>query len=221
MFMSKRKALALGLGIPLLLALVIIFIISGQGNEEPTPYEGPPLNTTRVTVQPEDTVKELSTPLPQDPILADLIVHSDTIVIGTVTDILPAKRCTVKFVPIIYTDVIVEAERYLYGEPQSERVGIQCWGGRIGNEVMIVENEAFFNLGENVVVFLFRIPYKATPPYGIEKLSYYTVCGACLGKFTHQEDGLVDNGWLEDFPGQVLAISTLENQIAEIKGGDW
>ncbi len=217
--MSKVKAVALGLGITLVLALVIIFI-GGQGNEGPTLYEGPSLNTTRVTVQPEDTVEELSETLPKATV-AELIEHSDTIVIGTVTNILPARRCRVRWTSIIYTDVIVEVDRYLYGEPESERVGIQAWGGRIGNEVMIVENEAVFNIDEDVVIFLFRIPYDATPPYGINELSYYTVCGTCLGKFAYQAEGLVNNGWLEDFPGQVMSISALEIRIAETKGRGW
>jgi hypothetical protein len=209
--MSKVRALALGLGILLLLALVISYI-GGQDNE------GSSLST-RVTVQPGDTlIQQVSSMMPQQT-LQDLILRSEAMVIGTVTDILPAKRGVVPGeIPIIYTDVILEVDRYLFGEPESKRIAVRVWGGRIGNTIMLDDNAAVFTLGEHIVGFLFRAPYEVVPPDGIDALSYYEVSCGCLGKFAYEATGLVNNGWVEDFPGQVVAISAIEKQIAEIRG---
>jgi hypothetical protein len=212
--MLKVRVLVLGLGVLLLLALVGITLgdTGGQDNESGSTL------STRVTVRPGDTIQQISGLLVEYT-LDDLILHSDAIVIGRVTDILPANRGVVPGgISIIYTDVIVEADRYLYGEPKSERIAIRVWGGRIGDTVMLVEDEAVFTLGEHIVVFLARAPYEVVSPDGIDALSYYQVTGACLGKFAYQATGLVNNGRVKDFPGQAVAISAIGNQVAEIKG---
>ena len=214
--MLRVRVLVSGLGILLLMALVGIMIgyVGGRDNESGSPL------STRVTVQPGDTVQQVSGLLPAFT-LDDLILHSDAIVIGTVTDILPAKPGVMpNGHPIIYTDVIVEVDRYLYGEPKSERIAIQVWGGRIGDTVMLVEDAAVFTVGEDIVVFLFRPPYEvASIPDGVDALSYYQVTGTCFGKFAYQATGgAVNNGWVKEFPGQVVAISAIEEKVAEIKG---
>lgn len=202
--MLKIRALVSSLGILLLLALVISYI-GGQD------IEGSPLST-RVTVQPEDTVEEISGLLPQLTV-DDLILHSDAIVIGTVTDILPAKYGVVPGeISIIYTDVIVQADRYLFGEPKSERIAIQVWGGRIGDIVMLAEDEPVFILGEHIVVFLARAPYEVVSPDGIDALSYYKVTGACLGKFAYR------CGIAYRFPCKIVTTCAIEKKVAEIKG---
>jgi hypothetical protein len=203
--MVKVRVLALGLGILLLLALVISYI-SGQHNERS------PLST-RVTLQSGDTIEKISGLLvPYN--LNDLILHSDAIVIGRVTDILPAKHGVVPGgISIIYTDVIVQAGRYLYGEPESERIAIQVWGGRIGNIVMLVDDEPVFTLGEDIVVLLFRPPYELGPiPDGVDALSYYHITGACQGKFAYR------CGIAYRFPFKIVTICAIERKVAEIKG---
>jgi hypothetical protein len=207
--MVKVRVLALGLGILLLLALVgtMLGYISGQDNESGS------LLSTRVTLQPGDTIEE-SSGLLVPCTLNDLILHSDAIVIGTVTDILPANRGVLPDgPPIIYTDVIVEVDRYLYGEPESEQIAIQVWGGRIGDIVMLVEDEAVFTVGEDILVFLFRPPYELGPiPDGVDTLSYYRVTGARLGKFAYQ------CGIACRFPCKIVTICAIEKKVAEIKG---
>jgi hypothetical protein len=213
--MLKVRVLVPGVGILLLLALVMIGAVGGQDNESGSPL------STRVTVQPGDTVQQVSGLLVPYT-LDDLTLHSDAIVIGRVTDILPAKRGVLPGdISIIYTDVIVQVDRYLYGEPKSERIAIQVWGGRIGDTAMVAEDEAVFTVGEDIVVFLFRPPYELGPiPDVIDALNYYRVTGTCMGKFAYQRlpDEAVNNGWVKDFPGQAVAISAIEKQVAEIKG---
>lgn len=207
--MVKVRILVSGLGILLLLALVgtMLGYFGGQDNDSGSPL------STRVTAQPGDTIQEISGLLVPYT-LNDLILHSDAIVIGRVTDILPAKRGVVPGgIPIIYTDIIVEAGRYLYGEPESEQIAIQVWGGRIGDIVMLVEDEPVFTLGESVVVFLFRPPYELAPiPDGIDALSYYRVTGACLGKFAYR------CGIACRFPCKIVTVCAIEKKVAEIKG---
>lgn len=204
--MLKGRVLALGLGILLLLALVMIGYAGGQANEAGSPL------STRVTVQPGDTVEEIIGLLVPCS-LNDLVLHSGTIIIGTVTDILPAKRGVLPGeIPIIYTDVILEVDRYLYGEPESERIAIQVWGGRIGNIVMLSFDEVEFTLGEHIVVFLFRPPYEVVSPDGIDALSYYRVSCACQGKFAYR------CGIAYRFPFTLVTTCAIERKVAEIKG---
>jgi hypothetical protein len=206
--MVKVRVLALGLGILLLLALggIMLGDTGGQDNESGSP------RSTRVTVQPGDTIQQISGLLPQLTI-RDLILHSDAIVIGTVTDILPAKRGVLPDgIPIIYTDVIVQVDRYLYGEPKSELIAIQVWGGRIGDIVMLAEDEPVFTLGEDILAFLVRPRWEVASPDGIDPLSYYLVTGACLGKFSYR------CGIACRFPCKIVTICAIEKMVAKIKG---
>lgn len=213
--MVKVRVLMSGLGILLLLAVIGIMLgyTGGQDNESGSP------RSTRVTGQPGDTVQQVLDLL-TDFTLDDLILHSDAIVIGRVTDILPAKRGVLPGeISIIYTDVIVEADRYLYGGPKSERIAIRVWGGRIGNTVMLVEDEAVFTLGEHIVVFLARAPYEVVSPDGIDPLSYYQVTGTCLGKFAYRCRIAYQCGIACRFPCKIMTICAIEKKVAEIKGG--
>jgi hypothetical protein len=212
----KVKVLPLGLSIVLLLAVVVIVLgyIGGLDNGLSSPL------STQVTLQPGDTVQQISG-LMREFTLDDLILESDAIVTGKVADILPARNGTTwDGKPTIYTDVIVQVDRYLYGETKSERIAIQVGGGRIGNTVVLVEDEPVFTLGENIVVFLYRLRYElGFIPGVIDSLSHYGVTGLCMGKFAYQAPGkVVNNGWVKDFPGQAVAVGAIENKVAEIKG---
>ena len=74
--------------------------------------------------------------------LDDLIEKSDTVVVGEVVDILPSRR--VDWEPwdkMIITDVVIEVEHYLYGQPQSPYIAVVVRGGRVGEMGMWVEDE--------------------------------------------------------------------------------
>ena len=86
--------------------------------------------------------------------LDDLIKNTETAVIGKVVEILPSKEDHRNENNIIYTKIVFQTERYLYGEPRAEKIIIRVDGGRIGDRTMIAEDEAEFTLGEECVVFL-------------------------------------------------------------------
>ena len=145
-------------------------------------------------IRTSDLMKRLS--------MDELISNSDAIVIGKVTDILPSRKGTLgqAEIEIIYTDVLVQTERYLYGDPESEKIGIRVYGGRIDNLVMWVEDTPEFTLGEHILVFLVRQPDALEPvPVGIDPSSYYRVCGAIQGKYRYWH-GILTNWRGGGFP---------------------
>jgi len=107
---------------------------------------------------------------------------------------------------IIYTDVIIKVDKYLYGDIQSEKIAVRINGGRIGNQILIADNEADFSEGENVLLFLFRDPnYEMTPvPEGIEAQAYYRTMRLFQGKFTINGDK-ASNNW-----GDSISVSQTE-----------
>lgn len=147
--------------------------------------------------------------------LDDLIEKSDAIVIGKVVDIFPSRSGTEppgSSYLKIFTDVIIETERYLYGEPQSKYIAVRVMGGRVGEMVMWVEDEPVFNLGEEVILFLTRIP-ASIPPEGIESENYYRVTGAMQGKLGYKDGNMIN------LEGGSFVVSEIEQKIASIHGG--
>lgn len=146
----------------------------------------------------------------------ELVENADAIIIGKVTDILPAREGTLgeNGHEIIYTDVIVQPKRYLYGEPEAERIAVRVWGGRIGDRVMWVEDQPEFTLGESVFLFLVDLP--ETPdviPEGIDPLSYYRVNGSVQGKYRYW------GGILYSRYGWPTCTWQVEKRIEAIYGG--
>lgn len=196
--------------------LAIIFIIGGvsSGCRPEESSFNPTGPSTEVTARPGDTViliEGLLAPFSWD----EIIRSSDAILIGEVVDILPAKWGTdAPGDPIIYTDVVIQPERYLYGRAESGNTGIWVRGGRVGNDVVISDNEAVFYLGEKVIVFLFRpsnyqLPQ---PPEGINPLDYYIVTGSLFGKWEYAD------GKAANFKEDSVSVSEIEKMIAEIHG---
>ena len=111
---------------------------------------------------------------------------------------------------IIYQDVIVQTERYLYGEPESEFVAIRVLGGKIGDTYFISDVDPEFTVGEEVLLFLYIPPkeFIETVPEGIDPRSIYKVTASIPGK--HEFKG----GILTDYKGQTTNISTVEEKIA-------
>jgi hypothetical protein len=135
--------------------------------------------STKITIEEGDQVT-LTSALMVHLSLDDLISSSDAIIIGKVADILPSKWGT--FVlgnrgrKIIYTDVIIQVQKFLYGEPKSEEIAIRMFEGKIGNQASKSENGAEFTVGESVCLFLEKPSYVMEPaPQGINPSNYY-VC---------------------------------------------
>ena len=111
---------------------------------------------------------------------------------------------------IIYQDVIVQTERYLYGEPESEFIAVCVWGGKIGDTYMITDSEPLFTVGEKTLLFLHRPPeeHMQVVPEGIDPGSYYRVTASIPGKFDFKD------GILTDYKGQTMDVATVEEKIA-------
>jgi len=177
------------------------------------PYTGNHgITTTRVAPQAGDKgilVAVNLLPLPLD----ELILKSDVIVIGKVVDILPAKQADTQSVrPTIYTDVVIEAKRYLYGQPSILHIAVRVPGGRVGDTVMRVDASPVFDLGEDVALFLSRMSADNIPPDRIEPVDYYSVTGYNQGKRQY------GNGVMVDLGG--ISVLELEQKIASIHGDE-
>jgi len=144
--------------------------------------------------------------------LDDLIKNSDAVVVGTVTEILPAKKDETAFgITLIYTDVVIQPERYLYGKSQADRIAVRVNGGRIGDTVMIAEDEAEFTVGEECVVFLTHPTYAHAAADGFTEEDYYIVYAGFGGKYAI-DDGTIFNS-IDKF-----VLSDVEQKVAAIYG---
>lgn len=142
----------------------------------------------------------------------DLIEKSDAIAIGKVVDIFPSRK--VDWEPMdINTDVVIEVERYLYGQPRSSYIAVMVRGGRVGETVTWVEDAPVFNLGEEVALFLYRMQSDITPPEGFDRAEYYRVTGAMQGKLGYKDGNMVN------LEGDSFTVSEVEQKIASIHGG--
>ncbi len=188
----------------IMLMAVTISVIASSCTVQPVPAQPVPapdsevpysgshgITTTRVLPEPGDQQLLIHADYP--PLtLNDLVAEADAIVIGEVIDILPAKE-----VPdphnldktTLYTDVVIKAERYLYGDTESSYLAVRVTGGRIGKTVVIT-NAPVFNLGEDIVVLLNSLSADSTPPEGIGQGQYYSVVFDMLWKGEYK-DGAV------------------------------
>ncbi len=76
---------------------------------------------------------------------------------------------------------------------------------------MIVEDMPVFNLSEEAVLFLQRLPQVNKPPSGIESVNYYTVYGSAQGKYAY------GNGSVVDLKGNRFSVSEIEQKIASLR----
>lgn len=127
----------------------------------------------------------------------DLNNYSDTIVIGTVKEILPPKWNTldgkrpseanvkVDQSSFIYTDTIVSVDKYLKKpseSKESKEIIVRTVGGTIGTDRVISEDDPSFKTGEKVLLYLTKDTINVDS-------EHYLVTGSEQGKFT-----LTDNG---------------------------
>lgn len=174
------------------------------------------VKSTQVIPDPDDIVTMITGQLA---ILTidEMIDSSDAIVIGTVEEILPPQRGdNGAGRQIIYTDVILRVDSYLYGHSISDMVAVRVLGGKIGNEAMVAESQPVFYLGETVMVMLFS-PYlyyeiAPVPPEGIDERYYFVVTGSLMGKWQYQ------NGTATDYQNKRVSVIEVEDKIATIHG---
>lgn len=143
----------------------------------------------------------------------DLVEKSDTVLIGKVVDIFPSRQ--VDRPPwIVITDVVIEVERYLYGQSQSTYITVMVPGGRTEEMVARVSDQPVFNLEEEVALFLYLQVSGITPPEGFERAEYYIVTGSIQGKPGYSDDIMVT------WEGERFTVSEVEQKIASIHGGE-
>jgi len=167
------------------------------------------LTNNAVTRQPNDNALVMSGLL--EPMsLDDLIDDSICIIIGKVVQILqPIRGTDGPDIPIIFTDIVIEVKQRLFGQITSGNVAIRALGGRIGNEVVLVEDQPIFTVGEEVLVFLSQpTTYQLTPvPGNFHSTEYFKVTGAVQGKWD------VKDGVATDSRGNSTTITDLATRI--------
>ena len=215
---------------PVILLLVMFMLLmpmacAKETQPAPSPLPPPPpasspsypnhgITTTKAEPKPGDNIFRSSS-LPWDLTTDDLIEESDAVVIGKVVDILPARQVGIGVSRrhwIITTDVIIEIERYLYGQPQSPHIAVMVQGGRVEQTFVRVEDQPEFNLGEKVALFLKRHQQEIAPPEGFEDAEYYMVTGSFLGKFGYKDGNMVN------LEGDSFTVAEFEQKIASIRG---
>jgi len=189
----------------------------------PSPdYPNHGITTTRATPEPGDNITR-SSALMIKFTMDDLIEKSDAIAIGKVVDIFPSRKVDGEPMDIntdvvepwdIITDVVIEVERYLYGQPRSSYIAVMVRGGRVGETVMWVEDEPVFNLGEEVALFLHWLQSEITPPEGFERAEYYRVTGSMQGKLGYKDGNMIN------LEGDSFTVSEVEQKIASIHGAE-
>jgi len=184
---------------------------AGIPSEPKEPYSGDHgITTTRAAPEPGDNIYQSSS-LMIKLTIDDLIEKSDTVVIGKVVDIFPARRVDIESEDwIITTDVVIEVGRYLYGQSRSPYIAVMVQGGRVEQTFVWVEDQPELNLGEEVILFLNHPELEISPPEGFEDAEFYMITGSVQGKFSYKDGNTIN------LEGESVAISEIEQKIASI-----
>lgn len=129
----------------------------------------------------------------------DLCNNSDTIVIGTVKRIqskwntIDGKQPNDTTTSFIYTDNIINVEKYLKNPLTSKEILVRTIGGTVGNISRTDDLEANFKVGEKVLLFLYKDDFSND----VSSEPSFSVTDFYKGKFTLTDDGkatvLLDN----------------------------
>ncbi|AKB32320.1 hypothetical protein MSSIH_1630 [Methanosarcina siciliae HI350] len=143
--------------------------------------------------------------------------YSDTIVIGTVKEILPPRWNTAdgkkplklfnKFEypeDIIYTDIVISVDEYLKNPLSSGELIVRVTGGTVGDFSMTTDADPSFNTGEKVLLFLRKDTNSHTNDIGPE---HFIVTDFYRGKYTLTEDGKAIT------PAETVTLEELLNTI--------
>jgi hypothetical protein len=134
-----------------------------------------------------------------------LIIQSDCIILGQVSEVLPTQQEAQKEGGSIrynvYTDIVVRSERCFLGGP-AESLTIRIQGGKIGSLVMWAGDVPLFAKGERALLFLHRSP---------DSSSNYVITGVMQGKYEIRDGSFVN------LSGKTITASELEKKIARIQ----
>jgi len=147
----------------------------------------------------------------------ELSNYSDTIVIGTVKEILPPRWNTAsgkrplrlfnKFEypdDVIYTDIVISVDEYLKNPSSSGELIVRVTGGTVGDFSMTTDADPSFNTGEKVLLFLRKDTNSHTKDIGPE---HFIVTDFYRGKYTLTEDGKAIT------PDETVTLKELLNTI--------
>lgn len=125
--------------------------------------------------------------------------NSDTIVTGTVKEILPPRWNTAdgkrpfKLIyqlnypdDIIYTDIVISVDEYLKNPLPSRELIVRVTGGTIGGLSMTTDADPSFNADEKVLLYLRKDRSSSTKDIGPE---HFIVTDYYRGKYTLTDDG--------------------------------
>jgi hypothetical protein len=183
------------------------------------------ITSTEIEIQPNDVVRPVSHQLL--PVTLDYLVHnSDAIVVGKVVSILPSQRgdCGEPPLigPLIYTDVVIQPDRFFLGQTSVAYLAVRVTGGRIGNEVVISDVAPVITVGEEALLFLSRpTTWELTPtPKDIEPSNYYFIISV-YDKWSRQGDKVsYPEIWANrDEAGKQVSLADLEKRIVSLRGG--
>lgn len=129
----------------------------------------------------------------------ELSNHSDMILMGTVKKTLQSKWNTIdgkqpnkplnELIPgvdVIYTDTIINVDKYLKNPQSSQEVIIRTFGGTVGNVTIKSEDDPSFEPGEKVFLYLSKDTSPYTANFGPD---HFMVTGFLQGKFKLTDDG--------------------------------
>jgi hypothetical protein len=142
----------------------------------------------------------------------DLIIHSDAIIIGRVSEILAPRWCEglIEGQKTICTDSIIVVTRYLYGQTKADYIAVKVLGGQIENTTVSANDMPSFYKGEEVLLLLERPLQQYSPPANIDPENYYWVTGLVQGKYS------LNDSILTDWEKNTMPLSEMEQRIEKI-----
>jgi hypothetical protein len=152
--------------------------------------------------------------------LSYLTENADSIVVGRVKDVLPSKWNTPDGKRpekiengYIYTDIVIEVYRYLKNPQDTQEIVVRTLGGTVDEDSMEFKDEAKFEVGEKVLVFL----TKEDPFTANISPEHYRILSWKHGKFRLTEDGLAIR---ENVPPayRVIPLQDIEKAIRKSGG---
>lgn len=81
----------------------------------------------------------------------------------------------------IYTDIIINVEKYIKNPLSSKEVWVRVEGGIVENDTLLIDYEPTFQPGENVLLYLMEDTNPATKDIGPE---HFRVTGFIQGKYS-------------------------------------